>query len=480
MDESDLSCCPWREYRSEGRRLGQHYRIYNEVRVFTLLAELISYLAVSTAEYRKELSSMAIPRSTSAAPVSPVSPNPPPSSSSSFFSSATGGYTKLFQRSAKSNMDPDEDGVVWHEPEGYSAVISRKEHPRDPTSLLSIREVLRNKAPEGSGAGILSASRFASLGAATGARLSGLTGGATGGSVGTNGARPPSSWSSKPDVKVSMAVVDGQVSAFDDVNKLEKELESNLAHPRAASSLSGSLRWGTGDITKHLAASQRSSSRSRSRSNSLSSRGSKKSKDSDVTVGPDPLLLTDADVGSETGAVSETPSRPTLKPAHSNALDNPPPTNSSSNFSSSLANGFTNAMRFVLSTGDNDSQSSERHPPPKMKKHALLGLGNEGDIDDRPHIKYDWMIGQRLKFSCTVYYAREFDSLRRRCGIPDHDVFLKSLSKSANWAAEGGKSKSNFWKTGDDRFIIKTLVNAWNVADLCVYFLLLSHPLFTR
>ena len=32
----------------------------------------------------------------------------------------------------------------------------------------------------------------------------------------------------------------------------------------------------------------------------------------------------------------------------------------------------------------------------------------------------------------------------------------------------GGKSKSNFWKTSDDRFIIKTLVNAWNVADLCV------------
>jgi 1-phosphatidylinositol-3-phosphate 5-kinase len=32
----------------------------------------------------------------------------------------------------------------------------------------------------------------------------------------------------------------------------------------------------------------------------------------------------------------------------------------------------------------------------------------------------------------------------------------------------GGKSKSNFWKTSDNRFIIKTLVNAWNVADLCV------------
>jgi len=45
---------------------------------------------------------------------------------------------------------------------------------------------------------------------------------------------------------------------------------------------------------------------------------------------------------------------------------------------------------------------------------------------------------------------------------------LKSLERSENWTAVGGKSKSNFWKTSDDRFIIKTLVNAWNVADLQV------------
>ncbi|KAI0270206.1 hypothetical protein BGY98DRAFT_267943 [Russula aff. rugulosa BPL654] len=33
------------------------------------------------------------------------------------------------------------------------------------------------------------------------------------------------------------------------------------------------------------------------------------------------------------------------------------------------------------------------------------------------------------------------------------------------WKALGGKtrSRSNFWKTSNDRFIIKTLVNAWNI-----------------
>ena len=69
-----------------------------------------------------------------------------------------------------------------------------------------------------------------------------------------------------------------------------------------------------------------------------------------------------------------------------------------------------------------------------------------------------------MRFSCTVYYAKQFDALRRRCGVDD--AFLHSLARSRNWLAEGGKSRSNFWKTADDRFIIKTLVNAWNVADL--------------
>ena len=65
-----------------------------------------------------------------------------------------------------------------------------------------------------------------------------------------------------------------------------------------------------------------------------------------------------------------------------------------------------------------------------------------------------------------MYYAKQFDGLRRQCGISD--LFMKSLGCSTNWSAQGGKSKSNFWKTSDERFIIKSLVNAWNVDDLYV------------
>jgi 1-phosphatidylinositol-3-phosphate 5-kinase len=65
-----------------------------------------------------------------------------------------------------------------------------------------------------------------------------------------------------------------------------------------------------------------------------------------------------------------------------------------------------------------------------------------------------------------VYYAKQFDALRRRCGV--EEAFARSMARCEPWKAQGGKSRSNFWKTLDERFIIKTLINAWNVADLCV------------
>ena len=125
---------------------------------------------------------------------------------------------------------------------------------------------------------------------------------------------------------------------------------------------------------------------------------------------------------------------------------------------SGLTAGFSLVMKQIMTT-------SEPTPPPAPRKnhHGLLSSEPTAN-DDRPHIKYDWTIGKRLKFSCTVYYAKQFDMLRKRCGI--ETTYLKSVEKSANWLAEGGKSRSNFWKTSDDRFIIKTLVDAWNVADL--------------
>jgi 1-phosphatidylinositol-3-phosphate 5-kinase len=43
---------------------------------------------------------------------------------------------------------------------------------------------------------------------------------------------------------------------------------------------------------------------------------------------------------------------------------------------------------------------SQPATPPTKNHHGLL-YANSVMIDERPHIKYDWTIGNRLEFGCT-------------------------------------------------------------------------------
>ncbi|KAK7035354.1 hypothetical protein VNI00_011885 [Paramarasmius palmivorus] len=394
---------------------------------------------------------------------------PSSSSSSSFFAST--GY-KLFRSSAQSQPDPDQEDVIWHEPEAYSAVISRKEHPRDPTGLLSIRDVLRQKAPGtdvASMGAILSGSRIATLGR-EGSRLlsSALSGSGASGEGMSRTATPPSAWA-KPDVQISRDAAGGEVisglpTREASADKILQELEAASSMSREGSrpgsamsgSLSNSLQWSTFEDA-HI---------KRGKASSIIS------VETNSTIGPeDASVMGTSDAGSISLASAAANKGSYLPPPPTPAKDitvtvaHPMPTNASSqpHRFSTLTSGLTNVMRAMLNSTPETvprplSATSSRH-------HGLLSA-EIAPIDERPHIKYDWTIGKRLKFSCTVYYAKQFDILRKRCGVDD--VFLQSLSRSQNWSAEGGKSKSNFWKTADDRFIIKTLVNAWNVADLQV------------
>ncbi|KAJ3730406.1 hypothetical protein C8R42DRAFT_6170 [Lentinula raphanica] len=372
---------------------------------------------LSTIDYRRELASMSVARSSSTTDLA----NTPTVSTSSFFSAAaTTGY-KLFRTSALVQPDPDQEDVIWHEAEAYSAVISRKEHPRDPTSLLSIREVLRQKSPDSS---ILSGSRFTSLSSST----SGKGGTEDRPSTFPNGV-PPSAWA-KPDVQLSKYEVEGEVisglsNGTEDVHQMLHELDSLEAN---ADSLQG---WST--------------------SNNSTIKQSSKA----------PSVIDNATIDAAAGANTQSPTLRAASPS-TQTLSPPPASKLSLN---SFTNGMTNAIRLVLPTQNPSQVESQRSTGPD-RHHGLLTAAEVNAIDERPHVQYDWTIGKRLKFSCMVYYAKQFDNLRKRCGI--ESVFLESLSRSANWSAEGGKSKSNFWKTADDRFIIKTLVNAWNVADLQV------------
>ncbi|KAF2365700.1 Phosphatidylinositol-4-phosphate 5-kinase core [Trinorchestia longiramus] len=75
------------------------------------------------------------------------------------------------------------------------------------------------------------------------------------------------------------------------------------------------------------------------------------------------------------------------------------------------------------------------------------------------HISVSWH--DHGSFTCKLFFSAEFHLLRRVL-LPQEgeEAFVRSLSGSQGWATRGGKSKSAFHKTRDDRFVLKELKSA--------------------
>ena len=346
----------------------------------------------------------------------------------------------LFSRSSyrffgpsRQQLDPDDGQAVWEEPEVYSAVVSRKEHPRDPTSLLSIRDVLR-KAPVDT-ASVSSPSRLASAGF-------------------SKAGIPPSAWS-KPAVEINTQPADGEVVLPDNDGRAGQMLQEVEATTDDRESSRNETITETTYGTSTSNSSVLENTIRRGKTSSILSTVEKDDIDGKTEERTEPSANEAGEGSGTTGSKQTNDNPPEVPPKPVEPETSAQPAHSPR---SSISASITLVMKQILN-------ASESTPPPVPKKnhHGLLSL-EPSTTEARPHIKYDWTVGRRLKFSCTVYYAKQFDLLRKRCGI--EATYLKSIEKSANWLAEGGKSRSNFWKTVDDRFIIKTLVDAWNVADL--------------
>lgn len=70
------------------------------------------------------------------------------------------------------------------------------------------------------------------------------------------------------------------------------------------------------------------------------------------------------------------------------------------------------------------------------------------------HIKYEFSAGN-LKCYCRAYFAEQFDAVRELTG--SNEFFIQSLASCSDFKAKGGQSRSMFFKTKDDRFILKQL-----------------------
>ena len=90
------------------------------------------------------------------------------------------------------------------------------------------------------------------------------------------------------------------------------------------------------------------------------------------------------------------------------------------------------------------------NPPSRDGETPLLSPALTNDIEQallKPtgtHMKYQFQEGS-ANFFCKIFYAEQFDALRRNCGCDDH--YIQSLSRCVKWDSSGGKSKAAFLKT---------------------------------
>ena len=133
----------------------------------------------------------------------------------------------------------------------------------------------------------------------------------------------------------------------------------------------------------------------------------------------------------------------------------------------------SSVIALALACADYNNKLKEFRSNPNrqtLAKHShsfsqsSAGSGNTGnrerDIeasllsDTGTHMKYSFAHGP-VKASCKIFYAESFDALRRRCGVAER--FMESMSRCLKFDSKGGKTKSLFLKTLDNRFMIKSL-----------------------
>jgi 1-phosphatidylinositol-3-phosphate 5-kinase len=100
------------------------------------------------------------------------------------------------------------------------------------------------------------------------------------------------------------------------------------------------------------------------------------------------------------------------------------------------------------------SQASAGYPPVSKEDEHRSDIEASLLSDTGTHMKYSFTHNS-VRASCKIFYAESFDALRRRCNVADR--FIESMSRCLKFDSKGGKTKSLFLRTLDNRFIIKSL-----------------------
>jgi 1-phosphatidylinositol-3-phosphate 5-kinase len=349
--------------------------------------------------------------------------------------------------SAASHLDDDgSDDFDGFDADSWSSEVRRKDTPRD-LSLLSIRSLAKKKSD-------------GSLALAPGLKT------------------PLAPKPQAPSLELSLEQVEGKAQTSDRLGDLVKTISKATAR----------------DIGPAIAPLAEPPSVSRSSSTTDLDNASLMSLETTDSVKPPSanvrragISLFDTERSSKSAQCSTAPPSAFKSGRHiepvlpasppgspSRTISDPQKDGWSSSMTSTFSNSFSQLLTMGSSVSDTlvgsfrirSSSGGERASLSSLKG-PLSKLSTMDNLlstfEDKPHISFTYTIGSRLRMTCTVFYATAFDSLRRRCAIDKS--FVDSLAKTKDWEAQGGKSKACFFKTSDDRYIIKELVSKWGASD---------------
>ena len=109
-----------------------------------------------------------------------------------------------------------------------------------------------------------------------------------------------------------------------------------------------------------------------------------------------------------------------------------------------------------LDMNKKENLTAEKQENPKIK-----------DDDQSKHFKHTFR-DETCDFYCKVLFAHEFELFREKTLGSKTDLIL-SLSKCARFKASGGKSGVKFYKTADDRFLLKELNRRTEARDVSTF-----------
>ncbi|QSZ32173.1 hypothetical protein DSL72_001744 [Monilinia vaccinii-corymbosi] len=131
------------------------------------------------------------------------------------------------------------------------------------------------------------------------------------------------------------------------------------------------------------------------------------------------------------------------------------------------------------------SKAEEHDPIPGGSTPDLCEDGiNQAEVETSllratgTHLAYSF-VDSSARMQCKIFFAEQFDAVRRKCGVADR--IIESLSRCLKWDSKGGKTKSVFLKTLDDRLVLKQLSPIETQAFLKfapAYFNIISEALF--